>query len=78
MAHIEGRYLVSDGSKVQVKLPWRHTPAQLEVSLRRLLWLVEHPGKTYPIELQEDMLKYGVGGSDRSKPNVASADTTEV
>ena len=78
MAHIEGRYLVCDGSNVQVKLPWRHSAEQLEVSRRRLLWLVEHPGKTYPLQLQEEMLKCGIGSFTRSKPNVAPVPSPEV
>jgi len=49
------------GSNVQVKLTWQYTPEQREVSWRRHMWFVEHPGKTYPLELQEDMLKSGVG-----------------
>ena len=66
------------GSNVQAKVALQYTAEQREVSWRRLMWFVEHPGKTYPLELQEDMLKYGVGWFTRSKPIVAPVSSPEV
>ena len=66
------------GSNGQVKLTWEYTPEQREVCWRRHMWFVEHPGKTDPLELQEDMLKYGVGWFAHSNPIGARAASTEM
>ena len=66
------------GSNVQVKVTLQYTAEQREVSWRRLMWFVEHPGKTYPLELQEDMVKYGVGWVVHSHPIGALAPSTEM
>ena len=78
MAQIEGRYLVNPGWKIRVKLPWQATPEQIEVSRRRLMWLIDHPGTPYPADLQQEMLKHGVGCVARLTSNGADAPIIQV
>ena len=78
MAQIEGRYLVNPGSQIRVKLPWQPTQDQIEVSRRRLMWLIQHPGTSYPADLQQEMLQHGVGCAARLTPNGADAPILQV
>ena len=51
------RYLVAPhNEQVRVRLRAYATPAELEVSERRLQWQVEHPGTAYPESLQRDLM----------------------
>ena len=78
MAEIEGRYLVYPGSKTRVKLPWQATEEQIEVSRRRLMWLIDHPGTGYPAQLQQEMFKHAIGFAARLTTKGATAPVLQV